>query len=266
MLVLFIFAGTLCGCGYNKFVPIEPDVPDTQEPDYITIAQLTARHSEGGATMIAHEAIKGRVISDDKEGNFYKTLVLQDTTGSLEMRFGVTNLESMFPRNSTVSIAVRGLTLGRSVQRNYQLGFASNDEQQETAYIPTLGLIQRYILNVESTDVDNVVKPLVVKIDKLTPDMAGRLIRVEGLEVERPIETCETWAIPAEMSHTGFPISQELKCFDSRFLMVHVYTSGYASFAGDTIPKKRVNLTGILFMKNAKEYRIQMRSRGDIEK
>lgn len=257
-----LFGVTLSSCGYDKFVPVKPEVPDTEEPDYITIAELTSRHAEGGATILTHEAICGRVISDDKEGNFFKSLIVEDTTGSVELRFGTTNLESLFPCNSTVRIAVRGLTLGRSQERTYQLGFASDNKDEETAEIPTLGLIQRYVLGVDASEVDQSVKPLVIKVNELVPQISGRLVRIEGLQIARDQET---WATPADMSSTGFPTDNELMGLDSKSRIVHVYTSGYASFSGDTIPKDRVNLTGILFMKNSKEFRLRMRSRKDIE-
>lgn len=94
----------------------------------------------------------------------------------------------------------------------------------------------------------------------------GSLVRVAGLRMEPVCDT--TWAVPARLSADGTPRTALLKFFTDGGDSLYVSTSGYASFAGDTVPRGRLELTGILFrgkVGGKMVYELKMRDRYDIQ-
>ncbi len=75
--------------------------------------------------------IGGIVCMDDKSGNYYKKIVIQDETGGIEIEIDQTNLYTDYPVGRKVYVRCKGLFLG-----NYfdipQLG-ATPDERGSLA-------------------------------------------------------------------------------------------------------------------------------------
>src|SRR5690349_9147375 len=59
-------------------------------PTNTTIADLKTRHEvNGGYDLITEDLVIGGVVTiDDRTGNYYKTIVIQDSTGGIELKFG----------------------------------------------------------------------------------------------------------------------------------------------------------------------------------
>ena len=81
--ILFVVTLLVVGCDYDRFAPIEP----REEVEWVPNAELSdVRHSFAVATTIREDmVISGRVITSDEGGNFYRTLVVEDATGTLEL-------------------------------------------------------------------------------------------------------------------------------------------------------------------------------------
>src|ERR1700744_119412 len=60
-----------------------------------TIAQLLALPV--GSAITEDVIISGIVIMDDKSGNYYKKIVIQDSTGGIEMELDQNNLYNDYP-------------------------------------------------------------------------------------------------------------------------------------------------------------------------
>jgi hypothetical protein len=63
-----------------------------------TLAELKALHlTKGGFDKITEDLIiGGQVVMDDRSGNYYKTLVIQDATGGIEIKFNDGYLYNQF--------------------------------------------------------------------------------------------------------------------------------------------------------------------------
>lgn len=105
---------------------------DIDEPPYNTnyptynanfsIKDLRALHTNGKFETINEDyLIKAVVVADDKSGNYYKTLVVQDSTGGMEVKINAVGLFNTFPVGRRVYLKLKGLTLG-DYNGNFQIG------------------------------------------------------------------------------------------------------------------------------------------------
>ena len=79
----------------------------------LTIADLKAMHTIGGLEIITvDKIIGGVVVADDKSGNFYKTIAIQDETGGIQLKLDGYDLYTQYPVGRQVYVNVKGLYLG----------------------------------------------------------------------------------------------------------------------------------------------------------
>ncbi|MGB1248835.1 MAG: DUF5689 domain-containing protein, partial [Chitinophagales bacterium] len=88
----------------------------------ITIADL----KDGFNGIITEDhIIKGIVVGDDKTGNFYKQMVIQDETGGIAIQVDRNEFYVNYPAGRTVYVKLKDLYIGVS-NGSHQIG-ASND-------------------------------------------------------------------------------------------------------------------------------------------
>lgn len=100
--------------------------PVTGAPDIvanITIKDLKARYTTQGTTVaITDDAvIEGVVNMDDKSGNYYQQISIQDSTGGILLRLAGSNLNTSYPVGRKIYVKAKGLYLG-DYGRMIQLG------------------------------------------------------------------------------------------------------------------------------------------------
>ena len=78
-----------------------------------TIAQLKAIHTGSGTfDKVTQDWIIGaEVVMDDKSGNYYKTLVVEDASGGMEVKFNDGYLYQQYPIGRTIYIRVKDLLM-----------------------------------------------------------------------------------------------------------------------------------------------------------
>ena len=88
---------------FNACIDQEFDVPpgfqvQTEDISNTTIADLKSSHTIGNdaSAIAAGTIIKGIVISDDTDGNFFRELIIQDETAGILLRVDQTDLLHMF--------------------------------------------------------------------------------------------------------------------------------------------------------------------------
>lgn len=102
------------------------DPPITGEPGIVantTIASLKSRFTTTGTTVAITDdvVIEGVVSCDDKSGNFYQQIAIQDATGGILLRLAGSNLFNEYPVGRKVYVKCKGLYLGE-YGRIIQLG------------------------------------------------------------------------------------------------------------------------------------------------
>lgn len=102
------------------------DPPPLGEPDVVantTIASLKSRFTLLGTTVAINDdvVIGGIVSCDDRSGNFYQQIAIQDETGGILIRLAGNNLFNNYPVGRKVFVKCKGLFLGE-YGRIIQLG------------------------------------------------------------------------------------------------------------------------------------------------
>ena len=233
--------------------PTAPDLtPELQEPT-LTIAQMQSMCDGESFTFTVDYLIGGVVTASDESGNFYRTFIIDDLTGAVEVMAGLYDLHTLYPIGRVVYINLKGLTLARNPSGLCQLGFQAVPSSGYTVdYIGHSALLDRYVvragMNYGFLYADRT-------IPELTDDLLGRLVSIHGLTLRGGGET--TWATV----EGRYP--KDIRATDPEGNWLYIYTSGYADFADETIPAGMVGISGIL-MKNGNRYRIKMRDLRDV--
>lgn len=236
VLTAFLFIPVSC-------VDLEFDEPpaggeDPNLPVNITIAALKSRHVLEAYEQITDDVtFAGLVISDDAQGNFFKQLVIEDSTGGIEMRIEMTDLNNLYPVGRKVYVKAKGLYLG-DYNGLIQLGAGvgtDNNGNPELIRIPE-SILDQYIVG---ATYGNEVVPHTLTIDQLSLNNVSTLVRFENVQFISA-DAGQTYA-DAELQQT---LNREVEDCAKRRLIVR--TSGYASFAGDTTPLGGGELYGVL--------------------
>lgn len=231
-LIIFVLLVLVAvGCDYDRFDPIT----EFAEPDFVPNADLyDIRHSFGAATVIPENIIvKGRVVSSDRAGNFYRTLVIDDGTSALELMLGMDYLYRTYPVGATLTVRLQGLAIDE-YNGVLRVGLRPDMwDYRSTAYMSHQAIADRYIYR--TTSVAEVV-PATFTVSELTPRTCGRLVKVEGLLADEPDKT---WASSRYDIYRKFRTAEG----DS----IYVETSSYALYANHPLPDERVSVTGVLY-------------------
>ncbi|MDR0794237.1 MAG: DUF5689 domain-containing protein, partial [Chitinophagaceae bacterium] len=104
--VFFIFS-----CN-KKFTDMKQEEINTVPVNY-TISELKSLHTKDNIEFLQDDkTIAGTVIANDKSGNFYQSVIIQDETGGIVVRMNDFNLYATFPVGRKIYIKLKGLYLG----------------------------------------------------------------------------------------------------------------------------------------------------------
>ena len=153
--------------------------PVTLTPN-TTIQDLKKLYTTPGTPVTISDdiVIGGQVISEDRSGNVYKSLYIQDETGGIELKLGKNGLYNDYKLGQWVYVKCSGLTLG-AYNGMVQLGWESNDSKYETSYIEVQYIIDTHIFRGE------IGKPVAAKkvaeADLLKEENVGCYVELDGL-------------------------------------------------------------------------------------
>lgn len=230
---------TLGACKKTYDAPPGPSDPNI-EPN-LTIAQLKLFHtSRGGYDLIDQDIIvSGIVVANDKSGNFYKQLFIQDTTGAIQLLVDATNVYTSFPVGRRAYIKAKGLTLS-DYNGTMQLGVKSIQNG-----VPSLEGIPSAVLNnyLIGGSLDNPVTPIPVTYSNLDTSMQSKyinaLVKLSGYEFTDADKDKTYSDTSAYKRTTNLNIKN---CTGSSLIL---RTSAYANFAGVNVPNGNGDITFI---------------------
>jgi len=214
-----------------------------------TIKALKAMHSSGGLESITtNVVISGIVSANDKSGNLYKQICIQDSTGGLTVLLSGSNLYVDYPVGRRVYIKCKGLYLS-DYAKLVQLGSLDNSIPTNLALtsIPST-LISNYVV---PADFGNTVTPKVVTIAQINAaavtananpaadTLQSTLIQLNGVQ----FASTDTSFVWADTSASKSAVSRNITdCPGSKTV---AYTSGYATFAGLKVPSGKGTITAV---------------------
>lgn len=234
--ILFLFAIPsllLSACVKDEF-----DSPQNNNADpagiaaNISIADMKALYTD---TIINNNAIvqiqenhiiSGIVAADDKSGNFYKSIIIQDATGGIAIRIDRSDFYTDYPVGRRVFIKCKGLYIGQYNKLIQMGGYIDNSSNPPSvASIPS-PLIQNYFVKGQWGLPVTATK---VYITDLNDSYQNMLIRLDSVEFQ-PADTSQTYANAALQQS----VNRTLKDCNGNSIIVR--SSGYANFANSLTP------------------------------
>jgi len=199
---------------------------------------------------------EGTVISSDEEGNFYKEIYVQDSTGGLKISTDATNTFNDYKIGQTVHISLSGLTVhyktGSNQSSMLEIGLGSFDDK----YGKKIGRIPASILKnyVKKNGAPKNVEALSINLLSSSDDNIGRLVKIENVELI-PTEIDSTYAVYHQNTNRHL-----MDCEGNTILLRN---SGYASFATLDLPQKKGTITAIL-TKYGTDFQLVIRDTTDL--
>ncbi len=223
-----------------------------------TIAQLKAIHTSNGAfNKVTEDWIIGaEVVMDDRSGNYYKTLVIQDATGGIEVKFNDGFLYQQYPIGRTIYIRCKDLIvtdynkmpqlIGSTVEENGQLSAVGITDAQARAKV------------VKGAFATTRIAPKVVTLSSVNnKDLLGTLIQLNDVQFT-PCDAGKTYADAV----TQFSLNRILEdCTTGSELILR--SSGYALFANERTPTGKGTIVGTLGVYN-NDYQLYIRNTDDV--
>ncbi|MBO9591509.1 MAG: OB-fold nucleic acid binding domain-containing protein [Niabella sp.] len=237
-------------------VNADPDIPVN-----MTIGALKERYQGYGIFQKIYDdiTIAGIVTANDRSGNFYKQIVIQDETGAIPVLLDGNNVYTAYPVGRRVFVKLKGMMLG-DYGGAIQLGL---DSVRDGGYL-NLGRIPvaQFDQFIVKGSFGNEVAPRVITPAELSTNikdpLQSMLVQLEGYQfAER--DTSKTYADPEKgVSAVNFTIRN---CERQSIVLRN---SSYASFAALKVPSGNGTITGIYSIFNATQ-QLFIRDTGDVQ-
>lgn len=257
--LLALAFGTLMtfeSCRKEYDVPPDTSGHDPNLPVTHTIAQI--QDFVSGQLIEEDITIAGIVNIDDKSGNYYKKITIQDETGGIELLLDQNNLYNDFPIGRKIYVKLKGLYKG------------DNSETPQIGYTPDGGgaisnipytLIDRHVVK---ANYPNALEPVEVTLAELASPSASKhlinkLVIIKDAEFV-PEVIGQTYADPASLRSATNRNIQE--CGSSTKMVLR--TSGYANFQPELIPGGRGTIKAI-YTRFGSTPQLYIRSTEDID-
>jgi hypothetical protein len=211
--------------------------PVTGAPNVVantTIKDLKAMFTVAGSTVpiTSDLVIRGVVNLDDRSGNYYQQISIQDSTGGILLRLAGSNLYTSYPKGREVFVKLKGLVLG-DYNKMIQLG-GGVDSVNGGVTLLAANLQPEHIIK---GALNQPLTPKVVSFSQLTNSMQdpyiGTLVRFEGVE----FATGDLGKNYADATTSGNRTVQA--CTSPTTNKITLRTSNYSSFA--TLPVAQGN-------------------------
>ncbi|MEZ4964038.1 MAG: DUF5689 domain-containing protein [Saprospiraceae bacterium] len=224
--------------------------PVTLTPN-MTIKELKALHvtPEGFDEITEDIIIGGEVVMDDRSGNYYKTLVIQDATGGIEVKFNDGFLYQQMPVGRMLFIRCKDLLLTDYAGLTQLIG----STVEEGGQLNAVGLTESQVRQKVAKGIYNTMPlaPAEVSIAQINQSHLSTYIKLSDVEFIKA-DTAKTWADPV----TNYSLNRTMQ--DCNGLQLIVRTSGYADFAGQKTPKGKGAIEGVLGVFNG-TYQLYLR-------
>ena len=228
-LVIVLFSVVASGCYDNNTTPL----PKGFEEGYTyNIAQLRKLCENGCYNITSDIICVGRVTSSDKEGNFYRSIVVEDNSGGVEVKLGTYNLSTQYPVGLMVSLHLNGTAI-MNENGVMQVGLPPQNHDSTPRDMEAQEVIDKHIIRSNSVEPTT---PLLCDIKLLNHSLCGRFIRIENLH-HSPLPDREECAT----------LSGYHRFTDTENNTIFSYISPYADFANKEIPISDISIQGILY-------------------
>lgn len=238
-LLLTAFSSLVASCNKKFDEPplyVEPNITAN-----MTIQELKALYTTAGTLreITEDKIIAGIVAGDDKSGNLYKSLAIQDATGGISFRLDGTSLYTSYPVGRKIYVKLKGLCLGE-YGGMLQLGIIDNSTATPEQIPVPSALFEKHIVK---ASLNNAVTPVVVTPADLTTTLQDKyqntLIELKDFEFATG-DTNKTYADPTRVSSARNFV---LRSCDGSSITLR--SSSYSNFAGVNVPNGNGTVIGL---------------------
>ena len=247
-IAVLIVAATLFGGCYNQ----HSEAPETEfaERANTKLGALRELCANGMYAIDWDMICVGRITSSDSEGNFYRSIVVEDESGAVEIKLGLYNSATQYPVGLMVALHLNN-TATLFENGVIQIGLPPQSFDESPREMESQAVIDNHIVRSNSV---NHTTPLVCDITGLDNGLCGRFVALENLHYA-PIG--------------GEENQEHFRFVDSEGNPIFVYVSHYADFAGLEFSATERDIRGILYyesvgMNIGKQFVIKPRFKDDI--
>jgi len=220
----------------------------------ISIADVKARYNSGLPVEITDDAvIEGIVSCDDRSGNYYQQIAIQDATGGVLLRLAGSNHYNNYPVGRKIFVKLKGLFLG---QYNGTLQFGGGvDAPFAAAGGVTLLAANLQDQHIVKGPLNQPLVPQVVTVSQLTTNIqdiyVSTLIKLTGFEFA-------SGDLGKNYADDGFSGNRVIKNCDNPAASITVRTSNYCNFATIGLPQGNGDIIGVYsFFGSTKQFTIR---------
>ncbi len=230
----------------NKKFDAPPAATDPNITPTHTIKQLKAMHGtlptdQGRLDVITTDVIiSGVVVADDKSGNLYKELYIQDATGGIALELDAAGLYGTYPVGRRLFINCKGLCV-TDYNLLPQLGIKAIVSGAPSIQGIPSDLIKNYITggSLNNPVVAKTVTPASLPTPVLGDDNLATLIQLNNFEFLKG-DTTSTYA-----DTSAYKATKNITIHDCSGNTIIIRTSGYANFAAAKPAKGNGSVTAL---------------------
>ncbi|HEX5651770.1 MAG TPA: DUF5689 domain-containing protein [Chitinophagaceae bacterium] len=253
---LAVLTGSLVLSSCKREFDEPPQFIDPNLSPTMTIAQLKALHVSGQVETLPDGIIEGIVNADDKSGNYYKQISIQDASGGITIRMDGLNLHANYPVGRKVYVKLGGLYMGDYAGLIQIGGSIDNSDPSFLNVSPIASnLFDTYVI--KGAPGNTLTPTTVASVSSLNDTYQSMLIKLENFEFVVG-DTSKTYANAATQQSVNLNVKG---CGGSSII---VRTSGYANFAGVNVPNGNGTLLAIYTRFNATK-QLVIRDTSDVQ-
>lgn len=252
-------------CKKDHFDEPPGNTTDPNLPVNITIAEIVALHDAGGGEgtfqrITEDKTLTATVIADDKSGNFYKSIVIDDGTAGITLALDRADLYNDYPVGRKIYVKLNGLTIGDNgglPQIGGGIDSISNPLQPELASISS-ALITKFVVKGPAGQTVPIQKVSLGSLGTLNPAYLNRLIQVDTVEFDGASKN-KTWGGVIGGPSGGYMDRTIQDCFGNTAV---ISTGAYSTFSQKLTPTGQGTLLAI-YSVFAGDPQLVMRDAGD---
>ena len=184
--------------------------------------------ANGCYNIVSDIVCVGRVTTSDRDGNFYRSMFVEDETGAVEVKLGTYNIEAQYPVGLEVALRMNGCAIMLD-DNILQVGLPPQSFDSAPREFEAQEVIDQHIVRSGSVEA---ISPLTLEIPSLSTSLCGRFVRISDLH----------FVPPTDKSSNGY-----YHFIDNEENSIFAYISPYANFSNITIPATSTAIQGILY-------------------
>lgn len=240
------------------------------ETNVISIADLKTQYastifasSDTYEQFTENVQLKGYITANDRGGNVYSEILLDDGTGTILICISEGGLMSYLPVGQQILVELKGLYIG-GYRKQPEIGIPYTNKNNAT-YISRMS---RYTWQTHFKYIGTVDPSYVVNIEKFDKTRhSDETYFQERCGTLMTIENVEFAAADGKVNYSNEEEKDPANCVERSLKGLNnvvVRTSTYAKFAANKLPMGKVNITG-LFTRYNNKWQILIRTADDVQ-